>query len=330
MVSLQAVQQSNARIASTLPQGLVALFLGATSGIGQSTLQHFVQNAPPSPRIYSVARPQSVASHEALLTSLRESSPSANISLITADVSLVSEVDRVVKEITQQETKLDLLVMSPGFMAFEGRTETREGLEPSMSTRFYSRQRAVEQLAPLLNNAPNPRVLTVLAGGLEGDIDVRDLDLKDPRRWHFWTASVHATAMHTLALERVAAAHPRLSIVHWFPGTVATPGLARAAKFGMSPPQQATQEEAGARGLFLATSDRFGAHGGLVPTPQGLGPAQKSGGGIFLADPKCEPTDNEQVLGGMRSKGVDKTVWEHTQKTFARIAGSEASSKDEL
>ncbi|KAK7993187.1 Pterin-4-alpha-carbinolamine dehydratase [Apiospora arundinis] len=311
MVSLQAVQQSNARIASTLPQGLVALFLGATSGIGQSTLQHFVQNAPPSPRIYSVARPQSVASHEALLTSLRESSPSANISLITADVSLVSEVDRVVKEITQQETKLDLLVMSPGFMAFEGRTETREGLEPSMSTRFYSRQRAVEQLAPLLNKAPNPRVLTVLAGGLEGDIDVRDLDLKDPRRWHFWTASVHATAMHTLALERVAAAHPRLSIVHWFPGT-------------------ATQEEAGARGLFLATSDRFGAHGGLVPTPQGLGPAQKSGGGIFLADPKCEPTDNEQVLGGMRSKGVDKTVWEHTQKTFARIAGSEASSKDEL
>lgn len=333
MVSLQTVQQSNARISSVLPRGLVALFIGATSGIGQSTLQQFVQNAPPSPRIYTVARPQSVASHEALLASLRQSSPTADIKIITADVSLVSEVDKIVQEITQHESKLDLLVMSPGFMAFEGRKDTREGLEPSMSTRYYSRQRAVEQLAPLLNNASAPRVLTVLAGGLESAIDVTDLDVKDPQNWHFWTASTHATTMHTLALERVARENPELSILHWFPGSVATPGLARAAKFGLSPPDQISQAEAGARALFLATSDRYGVRGGgLVPAPQGLRAAQRSGGGIFLVDPSGETTNNEHVLSAMRKKGVDKLVWDFTQETFSRVAGGGPGqrSKDEL
>ncbi|KAG8167825.1 hypothetical protein KVR01_003514 [Diaporthe batatas] len=272
-----------------------------------------------------------------LLDSLRHSSPTANISLIKADVSLVAEVDKIVQEITQKESKLDLLVMSSGFMAFEGRKDTSEGLEPSMTTRYYSRQRAVEQLLPLLKNAPVPRVLTVLAGGLERELNVKDLDVKDPRNWHFMTSSSHASTMHTLCLEHVAQENPELSILHWFPGPVSTPGLARAAKFGMSPPNQMSQVESGARGLFLATSDRYGVRSGLVPTPQGLNAAQKSGGGIFLVDPLGETTDNEYVLSSMRKKGVNKLVWDFTHRTFDRIAGSKvtlgtggSSSKDEL
>ncbi|TVY68949.1 putative sterigmatocystin biosynthesis P450 monooxygenase [Lachnellula suecica] len=113
MVSLKTVHQSNAQIA-TLPQGLVASFIGATSGIGQSALQHFAQHAS-SPRIYTIARPSAVVSHENLLASIRESNPSGTYSLITADTSLVSEVDRVVNAITQKESKLDILFMSAGF-----------------------------------------------------------------------------------------------------------------------------------------------------------------------------------------------------------------------
>lgn len=77
MVSLETVEKSNALVAS-LPQGLVALFIGATSDIGQSTLQHFAHHNP-SPLMYTIARhTAAVASHEDFLTSLRQSDPSGS------------------------------------------------------------------------------------------------------------------------------------------------------------------------------------------------------------------------------------------------------------
>lgn len=334
MVSLKLVEQSNARVAS-LPQGLVAFFIGATSGIGESTLRHLAQHAP-SPRIYTVARPAAATSHEKFLASLRQSHPAGTYKLIVADTSLVSEVERVVEAVRRDETKLDILFLSAGFMAFEGRRDTAEGLDPSMSTRYYSRLRAVEGLLPLLNSpaARSPRVVSVLAGGLEGPLRDDDLDLRAPGAWSFWTSSVHAGTMGTLALERVARENPRLGVVHWFPGPVDTPGLARAQRFGMSgPPNPMNLQEAGARGLFLATSDRYASEpisGGLVAPPEGIPPAEKSGGGIFLVEPLGDSVDNENVLADMRHRGLDQTVWDHTQRVFDVCSSQASSSKQEL
>lgn len=334
MAPLKTVQQSNARLA-TLPnaKGLVALFIGATSGIGLGALQNFGQNAS-SPRIYTVARESAVTSHETFLASLRQST-SGTYNLIKADTSLISEVDKVVNIIQQKETKIDILFMSAGFMAFEGRKDTREGLEPSMTTRYYSRLRAVQQLLPLLNNSSAPRIVSVLAGGMEGPLNESDLDLRDPRNWSFWNASVHSATMGTLALEFLGKENPRLSITHWFPGGVDTPGLAKAQKFGMSPPNPTSKEDAGAIGIFLATSDRYSVHGaggGLVPVPEGLKAVKKSGGGIFLVNPQGESVDNEKVLAEMRKRGVDKAVWSFTQNIFEEkvSAVQSGSSKDEL
>lgn len=327
MVSLKTVQHSNARMA--IPQGLVALFIGATSGIGQSALQQFAQHSS-SPRIYTVARPATVISHETFLESLRQDSPAGIYNLITADVSLVSEIDKVANAIRQKETKLDILFLSAGFMAFEGRKDTREGLDPSMTTRYYSRIRAIQQLLPLLDNAASPRIVSVLAGGVERPLNENDFDLRDSGNWSFWNASWHAVTMGTLSLERLARENPRLSIIHWFPGPVSTPGLAKAQKYGMLPPNQMSVEEAGARGVFLATSDRYSVQGGLVPLPEGLEVAKKSGGGIFLIDPQGESTDNENFLADLRKRGVDEKVWKFTLEIFAACEAGGRSSKDEL
>ncbi|KAF4967630.1 hypothetical protein FSARC_4825 [Fusarium sarcochroum] len=320
MVSIQTVKQSNAGIAS-LPKGLVALFIGATSGIGQSALQQFAQQAP-APRIYTVARPQTAPSHENLLAELRQSNPDGNYNLITADVSLISEVGKAVKAVKQAETKVDILFLSAGFMPFEGRNTTSEGHDPSMTTRYYSRLRAVQQLLPLLNNAPSPRIISVLAGGIEAPINEDDLDLRNPNNWSTWNASFQSATMGTLVLEKVARENPQISIVHWSPGPVNTPGLARFAKFGKQPPADAmSQEDAGARALFFATNDRYSVHGSLVPAPEDNETPEKSGGGIFLLNPVGESTDNERVLGGLRERNVDETVWKFTEKVFEAHSG---------
>jgi len=75
--------------------------------------------------------------------------------------------------------------MSVGFMAFEGRKDTSEGLDPSMTTRYYSRLRAVQKLFPLLNNAPSPSVISLLVGGMEGPLNEGDLDMRDTAHWSF-------------------------------------------------------------------------------------------------------------------------------------------------
>ncbi|KAK6074799.1 short-chain dehydrogenase reductase [Seiridium cupressi] len=262
----------------------------------------------------------------------QHASPEGTYKLIAADVSLVSEIDKVVKAVVNKETKIDFLVMSAGFMAFEGRKDPREGLDPSMSTRYYSRLRAVEQLLPLLNSTAvaSPRIVSVLAGGREGPINESDLDLRDRTNWSFWNASVHSATMGTLALERIARENPRLSIVHWFPGPVTTPGLERAQKHGMNIPDPMSQEESGARALFLATSDRYTVQKGLVAVPEGVEMAEKTRGGIFLVDPLGEMIDNEVVLTDMRERGVGEAVWNFTQKVFAASVAQSDERRDEL
>lgn len=106
--------------------------------------------------------------------------PGGTYDSIETDVSLIADIDKVVKTVKQKENKLDLLFMSSGFMAFKGRIDTREALDPSMTTRYYPRQRVLKEPLPLLNEALSPRVISVLAGGQEGPLIENNLDLGDP------------------------------------------------------------------------------------------------------------------------------------------------------
>lgn len=323
MVSLEVIQASNAKV-SSLESGLVAVFLGATQGIGQSTLDHLSKHAPPSSRIYTVARPSSLASHEAHVASLRKINTSGTYQVIEADVSLITEVDRVVQAIKEKESKVDILVLTAGFIAYDGRKDTSEGLDPSMTTRYYSRLRAVQQLLPLLDNAAHPRVLSVLAAGKEGPINEEDLDLRTPENWTPWSSSVQATTLHTLALERFAHLNPKVSIAHWYPGFVDTVLLARAKASGMDIGEAPTMsvDESGARCLFYATSGLYAVRDGLVPAPEGVAAVEKSGGGIFQLGVQGEYVENEKVLAGLRERGVDETAWKFAEGVYEAASAS--------
>jgi NAD(P)-dependent dehydrogenase (short-subunit alcohol dehydrogenase family) len=332
MVALQAIRQSNARIAE-LPAGLVALFLGATSGIGQSALIQFAQYAV-QPRIYIAARRASAITE--LLQELRSKNPKGSYTIIEKDVSLIRETNDVVEFVKARETKLDLLFESVGFIAFSGRQETVEGLEPSMTTRYYSRLRAAQGLLPLLNAAASPRVVSVLAGGREGKMKEDDLDLRKPGNYSIINASYHAATMLTLSYEHLARENPRISFVHSFPGFVMTPlftrGFSRVTSLLISCIIQPlallfaiSLDEAGARALYYSTSDRYSVNDGTVPLANGVQKSSKSGGGIFLGNEKNESVDNEKILADFRARGVDEQVWKHTMEIFSACAAKAQS-----
>lgn len=319
MVSIEEVRLSNASLA-TSPQasGLVAVFVGASSGIGQSALEHFAKAAPAS-RIYSTAREKSTASHRQFLDTLEQTNPSISCTLLQADAALVGDIDRAMEEVLKKESKVDLLFMSAGCFAFEGRVNTEEGLDPSMSTRYYCRQHAAQRLLPALKASSSPRIVTILAAGEEQPLNEDDLDLRDSSNWTMWNASRHSASMSTLSLEFMAQRNEDLSITHCHPGAVSTPGLARSNANGLNPPNPRTQDEAGERALFLATSDMFSVKDGLAPLINGSTRAQMSGGGIFMVGADGEEKNNEAVLGVMRERQVDQKVWDFTQRIFQDV-----------
>ncbi|KAM0269023.1 hypothetical protein ACHAPA_004632 [Fusarium lateritium] len=332
MVAISTIKKSNTTsLPQTLPQNLTAVFLGATSGIGRSTIKQLaIATDNKSPTIYIVGRSTSAATP--LIAELRQSNSSATIEFIERDVSLVKEVDAAMQEIVKRETKVDLLFMSVGFMSFEGRKETKEKLEPSLTTRFYSRVRAIQVLLPLLNRSENPHVINILAGGQEGPLVEDDLDLAKPGNYGVTSSAQQAATMLTLTLERFAQENPKISFVHAFPGLTATPLLSRGSSGVIGFLLQwivtplgglffASPEDVGARALFYATNARFtveSAEASATPIPEGLSKASRSAGGVFLVDPKSEAFDNEKVLVGLREKSAEK-VRAHVDQVFKGV-----------
>lgn len=117
MVSIKDVRVSNATFKAS-KKDLVALFVGATSGIGEGTLKQLVKNAS-NATIYVVGRSKRAASP--LLDELHVSNSQVTVNFIETEVSLIKNVDKASEEIKSKEKKLDLLFMSPGYLSFDGR-----------------------------------------------------------------------------------------------------------------------------------------------------------------------------------------------------------------
>jgi NADP-dependent 3-hydroxy acid dehydrogenase YdfG len=116
MVSLSEVRASNVRISSTFPPGLVAVFVGATSGIGEITLKTFAKYSH-QPRVYFVGRSQDAA--DRIVAECKELNSEGEFHFIKADISLIRVVDEVCKEIKAKEKAINILFLSAGVASMD-------------------------------------------------------------------------------------------------------------------------------------------------------------------------------------------------------------------
>jgi NAD(P)-dependent dehydrogenase (short-subunit alcohol dehydrogenase family) len=361
MVSIKAVRASNASFKATSPPGMVAVFAGATSGIGMGTLKAFVKNAN-SPTAYIIGR--SKKGSAPLLDELQKSNPSAILNFIETEFSLIKNVDAVCDEIKSKEKKVDFVFVSAGYLTWDGRLgehllphlaivantnnplESTEGIDVPHALRYYSRLRLVYNLLPLLQVSPNPRVISILAGGQESTIDLDDLEVKN----NFSTikAAQNGTTQTTLAFEELAKQSPGISFVHKYPGFVDTGVIDRLMKttkgilWGPATVFRwvvlpvinlfsTTVEEAGERGLFIATSARYPPADGAkaaVELPNGVQVANASvvdtegkGNGVYRLGPDDESAPDGNVLPAYRKENAGAKVWESTLAVWERALG---------
>ncbi|KAL9039461.1 MAG: hypothetical protein Q9214_004870, partial [Letrouitia sp. 1 TL-2023] len=212
MVAISVVRKANGTLASK-PTGLICVFVGATRGIGASTLSESAKHLK-SPKIYVLGRSKAKCTRQ--LAELGTLNPSASIVFLEAEVARLRSVDEACDHIKSLESSLDLLYMSPGVLAMGG----PDCLDKCFALSYYSRMRFIHNLLPLLNQSPAPRVVSVLAGGQERRLITDDLGLKH----HFSLLNVidQTTTMHTLALEHIAKTNPSISFLHVYPGWVQT------------------------------------------------------------------------------------------------------------
>lgn len=117
MVALSLVHESNSHLKS-FSSNPVAVFVGATQGIGLSTLQQYT-TLTSAPKIYIVGRSEPVGVR--IIDDLKARNVEGEYVFLNAQVSLLESVDEVCGEIKRREKRLDLLFMSPGFISFGGR-----------------------------------------------------------------------------------------------------------------------------------------------------------------------------------------------------------------
>lgn len=232
-----------------------------------------------------------------------------------------------------------MLVMSAGYLTLGARDESSEGLDKVTSIRYYARMRFLLNLLALLNAAPSPRVVSVLAADQEGQLYPEDFALKEEAHYSVMKAARAAASMNTLFFEEMRKQNPKVVFVHLYPGLVPNTALFdRKEHFGrlmrllliwvVMPVVSLfgyTVEESGERVLFAATNGRFRAvqqERGVDDGMEGIavGTDGTRGTGVYLAMADSSTKEAPKVVKQMREEGVGRKLVDHTIGEFERIA----------
>ena len=245
---------------------MTAVFIGSTKGIGLATIKAFAKQIA-HPKAIIVGRNRTQFAPE--IDGLRALNSNGEYIFIEHEIALIKDIDDVCDLIKQQVNQIKFLIVSQGYIGFGGRENNADGLDDSMSLRYYGRIRFTQNLLPIM--APGATAVSVLAGGMEGYIFEDDLDLE--RNYTIPNTMGHFASLHTLAYDKLAEQHPDKGFVHYSPGFVSTGLLGRSAQsapwwlkfliswvleplcdvFSTSP------EESGERVLYHATNELYGS-----------------------------------------------------------------------
>ncbi|KAJ3993243.1 hypothetical protein F5050DRAFT_1578038 [Lentinula boryana] len=327
MVSLSEIYTSNALITSSLPPRLVSVFVGGTSGIGESTLKAFVSYAV-QPKVYIVGRNN--ASAERIIGECRFLGPEghvgeAEVIFLQADLSSMKTVEGVL---------------------------TPEGLHAFLATAYYDRILIIHLLAPLLLSATDShpglaRVVSVACGCDEGIIEPSDFSaLRIPSN----ALRGHIGTLTTLTLEALATnigPDNSVTFIHANPGLVRTPyqdrmtGAFGVFARGLMWVKKITGEaigieESGERQverptlhLYLLTSARY-PPGGVPIKGEALSAIGTNGlhanegskaGAVYSVDKNGEPAGEHVVslLTRYREEGMVDRLWVWLKGEYYRV-----------
>ena len=200
----RALSDKNAALVTNLKGTPVAVFVGGTSGIGQGLAEAFARWRKGNAHIIILGRNEAAAKE--IIERFPKPTTTTNSwthEFIQCDVTLMKNVHSASEQILAKHSKINYLVMSPGFFAASGRDETSEGIDKKLAVHYYARWKFIDELLPALKKAKDDgedvRVLSVFSAGYGGQIDPNDLGLK--KGYSLKAAADSATTYNDLMIE---------------------------------------------------------------------------------------------------------------------------------
>ncbi|KAF2716718.1 hypothetical protein K431DRAFT_256998 [Polychaeton citri CBS 116435] len=338
MVTLDVIESSNDRIASSLQAGLVAVFVGGTNGVGETTVRQFARYAS-QPRVYIVGRSQEAG--ERIVAECKAVNPDGTFVFLKRETALMRDVDGICNELIEKEEAINLLFLTVGTLQIGIKTE--EGLHYPAALTIYARNHFISRLLPQIRQAKRlRRVISVYGATFEGQISMLDF-----QGWKLFRPQMqaHEASITTLALEAHRREAPEVSFVHNFPGAVES-GIGRGS-IGwlmrtlktifaiLGPLVHIPLEEAGNRHLFLCTSARYSVGPndmtGGVPLLEHLtlarGTDGQVGSGVYSIDANGESASPtvEKLLAQLRDKGMVDRIMDTIQSDIKTAIAASAS-----
>ncbi|KXN89254.1 Dehydrogenase/reductase SDR family member on chromosome X [Leucoagaricus sp. SymC.cos] len=179
----------------------VAIFVGGTTGIGQSMVQLLARTLNGRVRLIVVGRNEAAARE--IITNLPPATgEGAGCEFLSCNVTVM----RNVHETARHLSRINFLVLSAGVFSVKGWEETEDGLDRKLASRYYSRWALANDLLPLLRNAKqageDTKVMSILGA-----------------------AMLQSSTYNDLMMAEFAERNPEVSFIHVFPGYVRTAAL---------------------------------------------------------------------------------------------------------
>lgn len=198
----------------------IVLITGGTQGIGKALALHFLSKGN---KVIVVG-----SSHTKGDDFVREVK-NPNLIFIQANLSLIKENERLIKDIKERYGSLDTLVLCAQSQAITNEyKQTMEGFEIVFALYYLSRYRLSYGLKDILGKSENPVILNVCGTGMgNGNINWADLQLK--RNYRSIKAIGQINRLHDLAgVDFDQNNKTKVKYILYNPGIVHTKGATEA------------------------------------------------------------------------------------------------------
>lgn len=235
---------------------------GATAGLGLACAH---QLASTGAQVTLVVRDKERG--KKLVTTLINASGNTNIRLEVADLSLMKDVDKLVKRLLKQDRPIDVLINNAGAL-FNDRETTSEDLERSFALLLLSPYRLTEGLLPLLKQANTARVINVVSGGMYTQkLRVDDLQ-NEQGKYAGPVAYARCKRALMIKTEQWAQewAEHGITVNAMHPGWADTPGVESSLPvfYTLTRPLLRTPDEGADTMTWMATATEAGSQSGLL------------------------------------------------------------------
>lgn len=192
------------------------------AGVAAAFAKYSPKETSKAPYIIIIGR--SKQSADQVISQMKSLNSQGTYEFVQGDLTLMTGVRNVAKQVNLKVDKVNFLCMSQGIMTLKTHDDTEEGIDRKVALHFYSRFLLTSLLMAKLEKAQesgeDARMLTILTAGRGGPIYENDLGLKE----HKSLKAKMDTALtyNDLMVEELGLRYPKLSFTHAYPGAVNT------------------------------------------------------------------------------------------------------------